>query len=230
MFDILIDIGKSLAVTVLIFFIINNAFSTHNYKRKALIFFLTGLILLLGMFIAHLFDRFVLDYKIFPARYFAFPIAVLIVTIFLVSINLYRGNKYHHKLKGYERQVNNEENYLYVLYQYKDYYYLYKNNDTLSGDVVKFSRNIYFHDQMINVRINQLKLNPKAVNYIGKFSASEKQKDFVFFCYLVELNNDDHLEKFIKVDMYEIQNLKTLDFHKNIILRILIKEEFDIKL
>lgn len=219
-----------LAVTSLIFFIVNNAINTANFKRKAFVFFLTGLFLLLAMFIAHLIDRYYFKIEKFPFNYYAFPIAVLIVTAISVSIYFYKGHKYHHQLRMYKVLKPNHNDFLYIVYQYQNNYYLDMKQNNYCGDIVKFARNVHFHNQMINIRTEQLFLDVNKINYIGKISAREKKKDFIFYCYLVELASDNNLDRFKKVNQFEIQNIETLDFHKNIILRILIKEEFYIKL
>lgn len=229
MVEILKQLAIYLAFTGLIFFIINNAFSTSNYKRKALVFFLTGFILLIGMMIGYIIDRYN-HLKDYTFKDFAFAIDVFMVTSILVIVNVYKGNKYHHHLGGYKKTSNPQNNYLYIVYQYKDHYYLAIDKENYCGDMVRFARNVYFHDQMMNLYLEKSQLKAKLVKYVGRLFATEKHKDYIFYCYFVEVESDEHLERFHRVDKLEVQNIKTLNFHKNIILRILIKEEFDIKL
>lgn len=228
--NLLIDIGKFFLVSGLIYFIINNALRTANYKRKAFIFLSTGVVLLMGMTIAHFVYRYRSGVTIFDLHYFAFPIAVIILTLITVTFNLIKAKKYNHHFRKNINRNKNLENFLYIIYKYEDNYYLDFKNDLYSGDIVKFERNIFFHDQMINRRIEKLKLNPKRLDLIGKVKGRNKRKQYIFYCYLVELKNDTMiLERFKKIDMFAIQMVKALDFHKNIILRIIIKENFEIE-
>jgi|SRR5690554_483771 len=231
--DFLLNLLKFLVISGLIFFIVHNAFNTRNYKRKALIFLLTGLVLLIGMFIAHLVDRYYFNYSVFGLSYYAFPLAVLLLTIITVTISLVMAKKYHHGFsrKPYLKRDKSSENYLYTIYKYRDHYYLKLKKDLYSGDVVKFKKDILFHDQMIDFRIQSLGLSVESADLIGKVNGKDKKKEYNFYCYLVELNGEtESLKDFEKIDMFAIQRVKALDFDKNIILRIIIKEKFDVKM
>ena len=228
MTDIIISIGSSILVVGLLFFIAGNAFKTSNFKRKALIYFLIGLVLIIGCIGAFFYDKEVKEINKFSFRYFIFPSTILIYTIIMTTIYLVKAAKYNHHLRGYRHlQSNDTEQYVYIVFKHQDKYLLNLNKDKYSGEIVKFPRNIYFHDEAIKDYLAKFNIASNSIKFIGDATVSNKKKH-IYFCYLVEVKEPQ--AKFTKVDQFKIGEINADEFDKQVILRIIIGEEFNIRM
>lgn len=228
--EIIKQIGAALLVGGLIFFILNNAFKTANYKRKGLIFLVVGMIFLLIFIGAHLFDRFYFELRFFSWQYYNFPVAILLYAFGIAIYYLIKGKKYHHHASTYKPQKTfKDQLYLYVLFKSGDYYYLTEKNRNLTGQISRFDKRVFFRDEAIQIFIQKMQMPSAQTKYIG--SVTIQKEHLVFYCYEVTLPESYvRTDEWVSVHKLDMLHIDASEFHKNIILRMLIKEPFDIRL
>lgn len=226
MYEYLLSILSALVLVGLIFFIITNAFATRNYKMRALIFFLVAIVLLLGCVGGYFYDISTGE-GIKIINYIIFPGAVILVSGVLIFTNLIKAKRHHHHLRGYRhRQVDDIEQYLYIVYKVNGNYYLKLEEEQYQGDIYKFARNIFFHDEMLNRVLEDKQQTAVKTELVGVLEMILKKKR-QYFCYKVELS--EAIDGFSEVNQFEIGDIKASELDKQIILRIVIGEQFNIK-
>lgn len=227
MYESFLAILISLVLVGLIFFIITNAFSTRNFKMRALIYFLVSTILLIGCIGAYFYDVNTGE-EIKLINYIIFPGSIILVSGILIVINLFKAKKHHHHLRGYRhRQADDLEQYLYIVFKVNNIYYLKTVDGKYRGEIIKFYRNVFFHDEMMNKVIEKLELEPIKAKFIGMVEQNLKKK-LQYFCYLVDLNKFN-LDGYNEINEFEIGEINTEEMDKQIILRIVIGDDFNIK-
>lgn len=227
--DVISILGASFVVAGLLFFIFNNAIKTANFKKRALYFFIFGLLLVAAVFFG-IFK----DYKAGLLNkttfgYFAFPITIFSFFILFTVINLIKAKKYNHRFMGFKSQTDKSKvEYLYVLYKYKDNYLLEFDSE-YKGIIIKFEHKVYFHDEMIKKLLNKEDMDIIKHKFCGTITTKQKRRTATYYCYEIELASlNDELRKYEIVNKFDIVKINMSTFHKNIILRMLINKEFNI--
>lgn len=219
----------------IIFFIINNIIPTKNYARRTLVLFLVliGFVIFFGG--GALYDYFKFGVNQFShfVYYLASGSMILIIIGFIIY-NFVQTIRYHHHLAKDNKKFDKDLiQYLYIVYRYGGMYYVRKENKNGNilylGDCSVFPKSCYFYDEAFTKYIDHLGINVKDYSYIGTATSNQKKK-MIFYCFLVDLENDDNLEEFERISPYEIASLEMLDLHKTLVMRILIGESFNIEL
>ena len=227
--DLFLLIGASFIVTGLIFFIFHNAIKTANYKRRSICFLILGLCLMIAIALGIYKDF--RDGKLLKVTftYIVFPLSVVIMTIIFTVSNLVNAKRYHHSLHKFKNLTNSSrQEYLYVVYKFKDDYLL-THESNYQGLLYKFDHNVYFHDEMINKVITKNAIDVENKRFCGTVSKKLKKKQIVYYCYEITINViNEFLAKYERVNKFDIPKLDIDPFHKNIIFRILINEQFKI--
>ena len=220
-------VGASLVVAGLIFFIFHNAIKTANYKRRALCFLIFGIVLMAG-FAYGIYD----DIKTgkltkFTIEYLALPITILAFTVIFVLVNFLSANRYNHHIRSYKSLVDKSKaEYLYLLFKYENNYLLDFDNE-YKGIIIKFDNNVYFYDEMIEKVIKRYAIDMINKRFCGKITTNQNKKKSIYYCYEIEVKAlNDELMKYKPISKYEIANASIPLFHKNVIFRMLLNEQF----
>lgn len=228
--DVLPIIGASFVVAGLLFFIFYNAVRTANFLRRAIFFAIFGIVLLIGLSIGIIKDYNNGLIPKFTLSYFTFPLVILIFTLFFIIYYLVNAKRYHHQLRSFKhraKKTNNE--YLYLIYKYEDCYLL-EIDDVYRGIIVRFDKDVYFRDDMIERVVATNKLDVKRTRYCGTVNSMEKKKRVTYYCYEIEVNSlNSTLENYKQINRLKMPSLFTNTFHKNIIFRMLLNEQFNIE-
>lgn len=228
--DITKFIGSAILVTGLILFIVNNAYKTANYRRKAFYFLIVSSIFIIVFASAIIYDHVTYGNVMFSWEYYVFPLTASIASLFVMVYYFVRAKQHFHQFTKFQpKKVEKKEEYLYILYRYQDDYYLHQDKDKLSGDVVRFSKNIYFRDEMITSVIQNNHLQVTNLLFVGTVQVKNKQP-FTFYCYEITLQAIPKIENLVAINKFDMMQINALEFHKNIILRMLIKEPFNISM
>lgn len=215
--------------------IINNAIPSSNYAKRAFVFtlVLVGLILLFG-------GGVIFDYYYFGQRqfrhyqYYLAGGSIVLMVLGFIIYNLVKAKKYNHHLgKASSRSEKDVAQFLYIVYRYGGMYYINKeekNGQSLySATVVPFNRGCFFYDDMFNKYIKENDVKVLDYNLIGTATIYQKKK-MIFYCMMVDITSCDITNELEAISPYEIYKLEMLDFHKTLIMRILIGEQFNIEL
>lgn len=217
--NILITLAISIAALGLIFFIINRAFKNKGYRTKFLVNLFLGLSFLI-LFIISL----IVDYKGGNILKFYYKHLILIIVslgyCLFFTISIYKTIQVSNIRIIKKLRINKEKNYLYILFKYQEGYLLKAKKEYYQGYSHKMKSS--FHDEAIEEAVKKLAPNYSSKAYKGKINSDDK----VYFCYLVETN--ESLLGFDQISMYDLINLKTSDFDKEVILSIILKENFNI--
>ncbi|MDD3191431.1 MAG: hypothetical protein PHP41_01620 [Bacilli bacterium] len=225
-------IGASLIVTGLLFFIANNAIQTTNYRRKSIYIVIFGLLSLLAAGAGIAVDLFYYQFVIYSILYFVFPLSILFFTIGFYVFYAAQAKKYKQRWNQYVIKDIKEERYLYVLFRYEDFYLLKKDKDNfLGGDVIRFAQKERFHDEKIKQFLASKKVTVQDSKLKGDVRILEKNRQTIFYCYEVSLTAlDEYVSQYEQIDKFQIGQINTKEFHKNVILRMAIGEPFSIRL
>lgn len=217
--NILITLGISIAALGLIFFIINRAFMNKGYRTK----FLVNLSLGLGLLILFIISL-IVDYKggnIFKFYYKHLILIIVSLGYCLVfTLSIYKTIQVSNIRIIKKLRINKEKNYLYILFKYREGYLLKAKKEYYQGYSLKMKSS--FHDEAIEEAVKKIMPNYTSKVFKGKINSDDK----LYFCYLVETN--ESLLGFEQISMYDLINLKTSDFDKEVILSIILKENFNI--
>lgn len=225
--DILLSVVSAILVVGLIFFMTKNAIKSSNYKKKALVYFLVGFVLLLGCLGAYIYDLKVNE-GIKVSDYYIFPGTIIVYMVLTVTVCLVKAGKYNHHFRKYRHMQSNDlDQFVYILFKNKDNYFLKEEDGKYKGDIIKYYRGVFFHDEMINKYIEKLSLNINSFKYIGEVNKKVKSKKQQYFCYLINIDELE-IDKFKKIDFYSIADISAESFDKQVILRIVIGNEFKI--
>ena len=227
-----LPIVASLAIMGVLFLIVNGIISTYNYKKRAVIVLIFGLILTLVFSSVYIIDlklqeNIDIDY-ITPNKmtYFSLIGASLLYTLILF-IHFFKKGKYlRQNLTGRVKTILDKKEYLYLLYRYQDEIYLKKESN--SGVVYKLGSKD-FHDEVILKFANKFRTVVKVDNIekIGEYTIKGK-KDNVYYCYLITCDEKIESKDYLPFDRREVIKLDFTDLDRQIIFRILLREEFDV--
>lgn len=217
--EILITTGISIAALGIIFFIINRAFASKGYKTRFFVNLFLGL-LLVGLFII----SFIVDYKgenIFRYYYRYIILIVVSLTYFLIFIlRIYKTIKYSNIRLIKRNIISNGKNYLYVLFKYEEGYLLKSKKSLYQGYIYKMKTS--FHDEAMEEVANKFNLGFVKKEFKGKIKNYGK----TYYCYLVQADN--LISGFEEISMYDLVSIKADDFDKQVILSIILKENFNL--
>jgi hypothetical protein len=228
--DLIIKFISSSLIIGLIFFIIGNAITTSNYKRRALIYAIVGAVLLLGSFIGYLYDVYELEMGKFSLEYFLFPISIFVIAASYTISNLIRAKKVNHHLRGYRHQQNNDlEQSLYIVFRMDNNYLFLEEEDKYRGYLFKFPKNVFFHDEALNLVLEKLNFKKVSSKLVGKVNFTRKKKTFIYYCYNVSVSFADVPNGFKAVDKLGVLQIEADQLDKELILKTIINEEFNIE-
>lgn len=222
------SVGSSILVLGLIFFIFNRAIETSNYKRKAYYNLIFGIFILLILIAGFIYDLTKYSINQLPLTYFSFPSVLILLTTYQFISNFVKANKYHHNFSTFKNNIPKEVNYLYILYKYEDFFLLSKIESNYTGNITKFDKKVFFHDEMIDILIKRFNLDVFSKELIGTLRQNDK-RNTNYYCYLIELNKLNGVESLNQINKYDITKIDMLPFDKNLIFRILVKDKFDIR-
>lgn len=236
MMDYITTFFASFLIVGLMYFILYNAISTVNYKRKALGFFIFGFIIFLGTLAGFIYDLKRDSYM--DIKYFIFPSMNLLFMLAFEIIFLVSGNKYHHSFTNFKNANEGKvSQYLYVLIRWEDQYLLVKEmvkekkevlRAKYKGIKVKFEKNIIFHDEMITKFIEDYNLKTSSVKLAGKVKVNGKKTQEIYCYNLVVFEKSFKNLILSPIDKYEILKCYMDEEDKKIILNMLVNKDFEI--
>lgn len=227
-----LPIVASLAIIGVLFLILNGIVSTYNYKKRAVIMLIFGLVLTLIFTSVYIIDlklqeNINVDY-ITPNKltYFSLIGVSLLYTIILF-IHFYKKGKYlRQNFSGRVKTILDKKEYLYLLYRYQDNLYLEKEKH--SGFIYKLGSKD-FHDDVILKVASKFKTVVKADNMerIGTYTI-KGEKDNVYYCYLITCDEKVDSKDYLAFDRRKVINLDFSNLDRQIIFRMLLREGFDV--
>lgn len=228
MFEVLKSLGSAILIIGLCFFIFTNAIGSSNFKRKSIYYLIFGLVLFGLLGIGLLEELQTKSLKELSVTSWGMALVTLLYTLIFVVFNLVMAKRYHHNFKSYRSTKPKDQMYLYILYQYEDAYLLAKQEGSPQGEVVLFDKDILFHDEMMERWIKRRQLQVVHSQKIGTAYMEEKRPK-KYFCYHVEVSSMQGLEDYIQVNKFDLALLDTSPFHKKLLLRIGLKDNFEIR-
>lgn len=234
----------SLVPIGVVFLIVNGIIRNQNAKKRAFINLIIGLSLFIIFLGAMLIDYFVFDQKDIKHRlYFSFPIGILIFTS-VISINLFLYAKRYNihiprnrklvkiKAEDVKENTSSEEiktpnlrkvpGYVYIVFQYDHCILLNYENNHYQGYVKEIKEK--FPKDTIQKVIIENKIKAQDINFIGKVLEHDK----IYYCYMINLEIISEELNLIKINKYELGSFLEEGLDKEIILRVLIGENFTI--
>lgn len=215
MFREITFIARSLLLSGLICFVVNQAIKEKNVKQKLF----TNLIITGSFFLLFLIS-FVVDFltkaiSLSGYVFFAIPfLGLWIVDLFIFWIIYY--NKYKGLIKKRKEDLKER---LYIVFKYNNFFYLDETKQGLKGITVNIPKRVMFHDEMLDKKIKSLALEVDKRNYLGSFTENKIR----YQCYLVHVNNE--LKKHKKIEQLELINQEFLRYHKEIVLKIILNKK-----
>lgn len=219
-----------IAILGLLFLILNGIISScvFNYKKRAFINLVFGLVFLVGFIIMYVLDKkYEPLYK--PIVYFLFMLTTVFYTSVLFISLFIKGKRNRQKLFGRVKTILDKKEYLYLVCKYEDDIYLEKEKH--HGFVIKLGSKD-FHDDKIITFFRKYSLNITDENFIkiGEYCLKPKKgKDILYHCYLVKLPESLNILDYSPFNKREIINLDFDSLDKQIIFRILLQENFKIE-
>lgn len=216
----------------LVFLIAINAIKTTNYRRKAVWIILVGLIFSLYFLGGYVYDRLTDPTAIFLISYFSYPIIIGVYTLLISGFYLINAKKLNMRFRTYEVPVKHDsKKSLFIIYQYEDVYLLKKDGLMLQGEIQKFRKSKYYHDEEIDAFLKEKQLSVSTYKMMGKVTIEHKRKDEDLFCYLIQLAHmNEYTRTLEQVSKYRLLEINTNDTTRQILLRMAIKESFEIKI
>lgn len=246
--EILRYIAFSFVLVGVVFLIINGIIRTNNIMKRAVINLIIGSSLFLIFLGSWVIDYFVLKNQSIRFKlYFSFPASIFVITttvsIYLFSmakrynIRLYKNMR---KIKIKTEPVNEsfslekEEDapvsklnnqFIYLVFQYQDYVLLENSDGAYRGYIKEVKEK--FPKDATHKFINTNRLQILDAKYVGQVVEQSK----IFYCYLINLAEDnEELPSLIKTNKYVLPSVLSDGIDKEIILRVLIGEDFTITL
>lgn len=222
---------------LLIFLITLSATKNNsNYCYKAFVMLVLGSVLSLLFIIAT-----ILDYSLHTVHrlglftYLAFIITSLLLT-FAFSFVLYlRGKRRFQRLSFKKTAPSIDRNvirYSYIVFHCDNKVLLQKNKDLYKAIEFKHDKKHIFEDETLVEIAKSFNLNTKYSDFklVGKYTVKAK-KTSIYSCYFIDCNiNEDILsDKYELVDQLDLMKYAMDDRDRKIILRTLIRQQFDIK-
>lgn len=204
---------------------------TRNIKLSGLIILLFGTILttlfVVSLRVDYTGGNLMNDYY----QYLSLSTVSLIYMLSLSLPFLSRASRTYIRL-GISRKLNiksgDKHSYLYVLYKHERYFYLIKEKESYKGYIGKFKKTS-FHDEAIKNQNQELNITGAKIKYCGKVTMEGKKK-LKYFCYIVLVKEELMLKNAEKIGDFQLMNYNMTNFDKEVILNMLLKEDFNIKL
>ncbi|MDD3171255.1 MAG: hypothetical protein PHO86_02920 [Bacilli bacterium] len=209
----------------LIIFIANSIITTMNPKIRGLINLIIGIFLIIIFVLAYILDNYFFKVAYYPYVYYIFGGVSILYTLTVPTILFIRGERQGFSLKRNKLLYTTDKSeYMYIIYRHKDKIFL-KNN---RGIIIKMNKRA-FEDQVIETLNKKLNINVDEdhINKYGTVTAGSKKKS-VYSCYLIDIDDDLNIQGFIPYDKYEVVNINGDYLDKQIILRLMLEEKFNI--
>lgn len=209
----------------LIYLIFNRSIGALRIRLRWLLNFIFGLILtslfVIAFFIDYQKDALILyrNYLIYGSINFLYTISISLYYFIIIV-----GNPFDRKMVT--SKVYYQEN-IYLVYHYKNDYYLLKKKDFYQGVIIKLKKTD-FQDDVIRKLIKQKNISIHSEpTKLGQLILNEKKQ--IYYCYIIDLEEVINAKGFEAINGYQVQNLNLNPFDKNIIYRIILREPFNIE-
>lgn len=219
---------NSLLPMLIVFIILNGAFRNMAMKKRIFGNMISGGVLFLIFAGAVLIDFLIsADLYLFYAM-FALSSIIMSGAFILFLFFIAKKNNVAVQLKS--RRFARQD-FLYIVFEYKGNIILQRTQKGVSGLLLPL-KNVVFHDVALEQLFHLLKIDlyKEHVKYVGKASLGGKVEQ-VFHCYYIGI--DEISEKFanyVEVEKRDVIQLSMIEFDKQLILRTIMKEDFDIHL
>lgn len=226
--DLLQYLFNTLLPMLLLFIIINGAFRHFVFRKRIFANIISGAVLFVLFSGAVLIDYFL--YDVLYIYYAMFAVSSIIMASVSVLILHVIAKKKNMSTSMKKRKFHRQE-FLYIVFEYQGDIILQRTQKGVSGLLVQLKHEL-FHDVALEQLFHMLAVDlyKEHVKYVGKASLGGKIEQ-VFHCYYIQV--DQISQKFINhvsVDKREVINLSMIEFDKQLILRTIMKEDFDIVL
>ncbi len=221
-----LPIIAALAIVGLLFLILSGIVSKYRYKARALVFLIFGLVLSLIFLGTYLIDVSMNKIQYSLLHYYSFIGAPLLYTIILVPILFNKGRR-HYERGIKVKTILDKKDVLYILYDYNDCIYLNNHHQGITYNLGKKD----FHDDVIKKIANKYKSSIKEENIekIGEYIIKGK-KDTIYHCYYAKLDKELVQNDYSLYNKVEVVNLNFNNLDRQIIFRILLKENFKVEI
>lgn len=222
---IYIVLKEAVLVTV-IMMIIRGALREKHIMTKALVCFLVSLGFLIVSGVSFAFDCVVNKTPILDNLNIVAFGATSIVYMIIEIIQLSKKNKYAGKVKKKMIYTYHEKDeYIYVVYKFQDNIFLTKN--TNKGIIIKLKRQEFVDDAIASLN-DKMKVKVIGnVERLGMVTQKGEKRDDVYYCYLINVENESINDKLDQVSIYKIGEIDCEKFDKFIIIKLLMGNEFD---
>ena len=229
--DIYADIISKAVVVFFIYIILNRALSNLSYSKKYYILFFISLGISVLFYLAYLYDKNT-NTIYSPYRYFSYigSSAIFALYSLIKTVGKTRKNQFkkynHYSNKKVERISRaHYKEYLYLLFEYKGEYLLKQTKQTYSGMNIRLKKG-KFHDEEIKRLVERYNGRISDVTMYGEYVDSKNKE--VYYCYLITLDEEINLKKYKWYQFSRIRFLEFADFDKEIVDRLLLKDNFEI--
>lgn len=228
----------------LLYLLFIKIFKNENYIRKAVFITICGGVVTLffvGGFIYDIInDKYQIEHSVYDINYFSFLIVAIFYQLGFSILYFTLGYKRKQRFKNKahiksEQTINYKKEFIYIILKFESSYLLNKKDDLYHSLVIKFKHNDFFHDEIVQNLIKELKIEDGSYSYIGKAikknsSSHLKNKiDDVYFCYQIVLTSiPKTLEQYSIINNRELVNVRMTDFDKKIIFTSIIDKDFEI--
>ena len=211
----------------LIFLIINQAIGGLRYKIRALINLIIGFILV-GLFTVSFFYEYENGelWKYYPHYLYIGSSLIYSVSFALHFFNV-KGLRPDKKKIILSKSYYQE--YLFLLYRYKNDIFLVKEKENYKGFILKLKKTD-FHDEIIRSinRKNKLVMEFEDIEKTGTITIIKDKQ--IYHCYSIDLKNDSEIKGLTRVNGFRLIYQDVDDFNKQIIARLMLRKKFDTKL
>lgn len=209
----------------LVFFLLNKALKNTNYKVKGFTNITVGIILAIIFGIALWFDYRGGNIITLYYPYFLFIITTLAFGIgYGYNYLIYKRGRSPLRKKTISKYYFTD--YIYMFYRYDNIIYLQNKKNKYFGLSFKLKPTDY-HDSFIMDVNKKYNINSQInVQKIGKLTSKEKRK--IYHCYVVNLFDDLDIKNLEKVNAYKLTDYQMDDFDKNLMFRMILRDQFDI--
>ena len=220
-------LGAAFAVCGVLFLILNGIMHEKSRRAKGIAFTIFSVVYSLIFVFAFIFDK-TANLKN-PDRYYLYFISVGILFFLVFALPLLiKSKKTFYGVKGDNKMVYTykpKEEHVYIIFKYNNYLYLKK--EVYTGIDIKLNQR-QFTDDVLNYYIKKYD-----IDYISEFekngiiTVKQDKKEQVYYCYLIEINEELFNGDFEKKYIYDLTETMIPDLDKYIILNCLTGEFFD---
>lgn len=232
--DVFVIISNTIGLFVLvsfIMFITRGIVREEDVRTKGLVYFIVSLSLLMIFAVLFIIDTFVIDYNgEYEINFFPYTVLMVSSLIYVIYglIMIKKGKRFAKVIKKNLVYTYHEKNeYVYIVYKHGSLIFLSKKNNTAIKYQLRYNE---FVDETVSA-INKKYLGDNE-NYtecerIGILTHKGQKKDDVYYCYLAEIDNPLTDSDYTWVTNYDISSLDIPSIDKFIILKCLLKTQFD---